>query len=219
MSTATATVSIPMAGALHGGILSIPKHRKGLVLFAHGSGSSRFSRRNQFVASALNQLGIATLLFDLLTEQEDRDHKNRFDIELLASRLEEASDWSKTARPEIAGISMGLFGASTGGAAALIAAANLPGEIKAVVSRGGRPDLAMDYLPSVIAPTLLIVGGYDEQVLQLNRMAFDQLRSIKALEIVPAATHLFDEPGTLERAAELAGVWFCRYLAVEEPPA
>lgn len=194
------------------GDLIMPPSPHGLVIFAHGSGSSRHSSRNRQVATALNQRGFATLLFDLLTTYEDRDTANRFDIPLLARRLEAALDWVRleASRREIP---IGLFGASTGAAAAIIAAATRPNEVAAVVSRGGRPDLAgAQALSQVRTHTLLIVGGADWQVLQLNRAAKTAMREWAELAIVPGATHLFEEPGTLEQAAALAADWFARWL-------
>lgn len=193
------------------GILSLPAGARGLVLFAHGSGSSRLSPRNQHVAEVLHQGGLATLLFDLLTPEEERIDRItrglRFDIGLLADRLTGAVDWA-LGQPAARGLKIGLFGASTGAAAALIAAARRPTAVRAVVSRGGRPDLAGDQLPQVTAPVLLIVGGLDSGVLELNEAACRRIGPNARLEIVPAATHLFDEPGTLEHAARLACRWF-----------
>ena len=188
------------------------------MLFAHGSGSSRFSTRNRAVAQRLNDAGLATLLFDLLTADEEtidaRTAQLRFDIPLLAGRLTGTVDWL-AARPDLATLPLGLFGASTGAAAALITAAERPQRVAAVVSRGGRPDLALPVLERVRAPTLLIVGGHDREVLALNREALAALTCEKALAIVPGATHLFEEPGALEQVAQLAGDWFLRHL----PPA
>jgi dienelactone hydrolase len=185
-------------------------------VFAHGSGSSRFSPRNRFVADVLEQAGLATLLMDLLTPQEEAVDELtahlRFDIGLLTARLVAASDWL-TEQPDTRHLALGYFGASTGAAAALVAAAKRADLVRAVVSRGGRPDLAGPALPRVRAPTLLIVGSRDEEVIELNRAAFEQLRCEKLLEIVPGATHLFEEPRTLEKVAELARDWFVRYLA------
>lgn len=203
-------VAIPMDTASHAGILGVPPRPRGLVLFAHGSGSSRFSRRNAFVARWLHDHGLATLLFDLLTEEEDRLYANRFDIELLAHRLIQATDWGER-QPALRAMPLGYFGASTGAAAALKAAARRP-EVHAVVSRGGRPDLAYEDLPRVRAATLLIVGGRDEVVLELNRAAYARLAAAKALEVVPGATHLFEEPGALEAVARIATDWFVRHL-------
>ncbi|ABQ25170.1 dienelactone hydrolase family protein [Geotalea uraniireducens] len=193
------------------GVLGLPEQAKGVVIFAHGSGSSRLSPRNTYVARLLQGAGIGTLLFDLLTSEEDRIYEQRFDIGLLARRLAGATQWL-AARPELKGMALGYFGASTGAAAALQGAAQLGSAISAVVSRGGRPDLAMPYLPKVLAPTLLIVGELDVEVLQLNRQAFAKLAGEKELAVVPGATHLFEEPGTLEQAAKLAQNWFSRHL-------
>ena len=192
------------------GDLAVPKNPSGLVLFAHGSGSGRRSPRNLLVAEYLQREGLATLLFDLLTETEDRQYRNRFDITLLTERLLAATRWT-AAEPALAGLAIGYFGASTGAAAALYAAAAIP-TTKAVVSRGGRPDLAMASLPHVRAATLLIVGGADDTVLDLNRLAYAQLTGPRALEVVPGATHLFEEAGALEEVARLAADWFRRYL-------
>jgi len=197
------------------GDLTLPANAHGVVLFAHGSGSSRFSSRNRFVASELQTGGLGTLLIDLLTEEEEsvdvHTRHHRFDIEMLAERLVGACDWL-TADASTASLRIGLFGASTGGGAALVAAARKPERIAAVVSRGGRPDLAGDALPDVKAPTLLIVGGDDVQVIELNRQAYDQMQCERKLEIVPRATHLFEEPGKLEIVAKLARDWFIRYV-------
>jgi len=197
------------------GELATPEGSTSLVLFAHGSGSSRLSPRNQFVAQTLQEAGIGTLLFDLLTEAEAADRENVFDIDFLAHRLKDATSFLR-ARPDSSGRGLGYFGASTGAAAALIAAAHEP-EIRAVVSRGGRPDLALRYLPQVAAPTLLIVGGRDYGVIELNEKAYRLLRCEKSLKIVPGATHLFEEPGKLEEAARLATGWFVRHLASAQP--
>ncbi len=193
------------------GILTIPKDARGLVIFAHGSGSSRLSPRNTFVAGVLQKAGLATLLFDLLTEKEDEIYENRFDIPLLTVRLKAATQWVK-GQADTANLKIGYFGASTGTAVALISAADLGKEIKAVVSRGGRPDLADDALGKVLAPTLLIVGGEDFVVIELNKKAYDRIKAEKQLQIIPGATHLFEEPGTLEEAAKLAAEWFKRHL-------
>jgi len=193
------------------GVLAMPERAKGVVLFAHGSGSSRLSPRNTYVATVLQQAGLGTLLFDLLTREEDRDYERRFDINLLAKRLVQATHWLESS-PELQGKGLGYFGASTGAAAALQGAARLGGTIKAVVSRGGRPDLALPFLEMVVAPTLLIVGGLDSEVLELNRQAFKRLSAEKELVVVPGATHLFEEPGTLDQVADLAQKWFCRHL-------
>ena len=179
------------------------------MIFAHGSGSSRHSRRNRYVAEVLNTAGLATLLLDLLTEDEERDRSNVFDVELLAGRLRAATDWVGEWLPELP---VGYFGASTGAAAALCAAAEPDCPVRAIVSRGGRPDLAAGWLPRVTAPTLLIVGGRDEAVIELNRLARARLRCENRIQIVPGATHLFEEPDTLERVAELAADWFATHL-------
>jgi dienelactone hydrolase len=188
------------------GLLRTPEAATGVVVFAHGSGSSRLSRRNNYVAEALGESGFATLLFDLLTDDEALDRRNVFDIELLADRLRDAFTWLN-ADPNTARLPIGLFGASTGAAAALNAAPD-DKRIFAVVSRGGRPDLAMEALPSVQAPTLLIVGGLDRQVIELNRHALAALRCEKQLRIVPGATHLFEEPGKLDEVVALSRRWF-----------
>jgi len=202
-------VRIPPLGLM--GNLRIPKNAYALVAFAHGSGSSRLSPRNVAVARALNDRGIATLLFDLLTPAEEIDRANVFDIPLLAERLIDAVHWLDD-HPQAAKLPLGLFGASTGAAAALVAAAKLPRRIGAVVSRGGRPDLAGDALHRVHAPTLLIVGGADFGVIDLNEHALMKLRGPKALQIVPGASHLFPEPGALEAVIDHAATWFERYL-------
>jgi putative phosphoribosyl transferase len=198
-------------GVVLNGDLEVPMGASAVVLFAHGSGSGRMSPRNQFVAAELNHRGLGTLLVDLLTEEEEQAERYtrhlRFDIGLLSRRLEGAAHWLRQ-QPETRMLPLMFFGASTGAAAALEAAAHEPGEVNAVVSRGGRPDLAGSELLEVRAPTLLIVGGDDEEVLQLNRSALTALRCERRLEIVPHATHLFEEPGALERVATLAGDWF-----------
>jgi len=194
-----------------GGTLNLPDGADALVVFAHGSGSSRFSPRNRAVAAALNRRGIATLLFDLLVPVEEGDRRNVFDIPLLADRLALAVRWID-GEEELAGLPLGVFGASTGAAAALVAAARLGDRIGAVVSRGGRPDLAADALEQVTVPTLLIVGGADYGVIELNEDAFARLAGPKELEIVPGATHLFEEPGALEAVMEVAARWFERWL-------
>lgn len=208
-------VIIP-SGPVHlDGILHIPKDAFGLVLFVHGSGSSRFSVRNQHVARLLNQAKLATLLFDLFTPEEDaidtRTRELRFDIPFLASRLIDATDWC-IKQLVTHNLSIGYFGASTGGGAALVAAAKEHKVVKAVVSRGGRPDLAENALPHVKAPTLLIVGGNDTAVIEMNKSAMEKMHCTKKLEIVPGATHLFEEPGTLDEVARLAKAWFVQYL-------
>ncbi len=214
-ATSESEAKISAGKAIIIGNLTVPPNAKGVVLFAHGSGSGRFSPRNTMVAREINKAGIATLLIDLLTEQEEAEDeftgKFRFDIDLLASRLIFATDWL-TKNPNTTSMAIGYFGASTGAAAALIAAAKKPEQIKAVVSRGGRPDLSAENLSRVKAPTLLIVGGDDIEVLQLNLEALEQLRSEKKLTIVPGATHLFEEPGKLEQVAKLAIDWFSKYL-------
>ena len=214
-SGSTRPVCVPISDQSLNGDLGIPPRAHGIVLFAHGSGSSRHSPRNQYVARALERRDLATLLIDLLTAEEeaidDQTAQYRFDIALLAGRLVTIVDWLRR-RQETASLPIGLFGASTGGGAALMAAADRPDEIAAVVSRGGRPDLAGASLSKVMTPTLLIVGGLDTPVIQMNRDAMKQMRGEVKLEIVPGATHLFEEFGTLERVAELAGNWFARYL-------
>ena len=198
------------------GNLLIPDGARGLVMFAHGSGSSRFSSRNRYVADVLRQSGVGTLLIDLLTRDEEsvdlRTAHLRFDIGLLADRLVGASEWLAK-QPETMSLKLGLFGASTGGGAALVAAARVPERIHAVVSRGGRPDLAGPALPAVQAPTLLIVGGDDGPVIGMNQEAYDQMSCERQMVIVPHASHLFEEPGTLEEVARLAAEWFTRTLA------
>ena len=193
------------------GWLAVPAHPIGSVIFAHGSGSSRHSPRNRYVAGALNQAGLATLLIDLLTVEEESDRSCVFDVRMLADRLGNATRWTK-AQPEVASKAVGYFGASTGAAAALWAAAQPDCEVAAVVSRGGRPDLAAPLLPAVRAPTMLIVGGRDEIVLDLNRRAQSELRCENRLSVVPGATHLFEEEGALESVAELARDWFVAKL-------
>ena len=216
-------VRIPIAGTWLPGDLGLPPQARGLVLFAHGSGSGRHSARNRQVARRLQESGIATLLFDLLTAEEEqvdlRTREHRFDIALLTRRMEAAAEWTRGQAP-LRALPLGFFGASTGSAAALIAAAQLGHKVAAVVSRGGRPDLAGPAaLAAVTAPTLLIVGGADEEVIALNEDAQRHLRCTNALEIVPGATHLFEEHGTLERVADLAADWFIRHLHREEHPA
>jgi len=211
-------VEIQAGHAVLSGNLTIPDGAVALVLFAHGSGSSRHSPRNQFVARKLNDAGLATLLFDLLTQEEEatdmHTREHRFNIGLLAERLVHATRWAKQ-QEETRDLRIGYFGSSTGGAAALAAAAEIPQDVAAVVSRGGRPDLAGDALPKVQAPTLLIVGGNDDIVIELNEMARDQMRCEVKLEIVAGATHLFEEPGALEKVAKLASDWFSLRLARE----
>jgi putative phosphoribosyl transferase len=193
------------------GILGIPGDAQATVLFAHGSGSSRFSPRNNFVANILRQHRLATLLIDLLTPAEDQLYENRFNIDLLTERLASVAQWIQ-AEPGLRELPLGLFGASTGAASALRLAAQLGKRIYAVVSRGGRPDLAEEFLSQVTAPTLFIVGGNDDLVLELNRRAYKELRGEKELAIIPGATHLFEESGALEAVADKASVWFTRHL-------
>jgi putative phosphoribosyl transferase len=204
--------TIPSGRRRLSGILTVPAEAAGVVAFAHGSGSGRFSPRNQFVARVLQEAGLATLLLDLLEEEEAEDREKVFDIGLLAGRLQSAADWL-SAEPATRDLRLGYFGASTGAGAALVAAARVPEAVGAVVSRGGRPDLARGNLPLVQAPTLLIVGGHDDVVIELNEQALHLLRCPKELVIVPGATHLFEEPGTLEEVARLAKEWFLRHLA------
>jgi putative phosphoribosyl transferase len=209
-------VHVPTNAVTLEGDLGLPEGAQGIVLFAHGSGSSRFSPRNRYVAEVLREGGLATLLIDLLTSEEevvDRETRHlRFDIGLLARRLVGATDWLQQ-HPGTRGLRIGYFGASTGAAAALEAAVERPDAVDAIVSRGGRPDLAADVLDRVRPPTLLIVGGRDSQVLTLNEKVLDQLRTEKRLEVVAGAAHLFEEPGALEKVAALARGWFQRYLA------
>lgn len=205
-------VHIPVDGGQIEGMLELPADARGIVLFAHGSGSSRHSKRNNYVAKVLQASGIATLLMDLLTPEEDADYSNRFDIPLLTNRLLDASEWVQS-DPRTGKLKMGYFGASTGAAAALQAAALTEGGIAAVVSRGGRPDLAgVSALEAVRSPVLLLVGGEDGEVIELNRDAYQHLTCSKELVIIPGATHLFEEPGTLEEVAKQAASWFARYL-------
>ena len=209
-------VRIQAGPATLAGNLTIPEGAAALVLFAHGSGSSRHSPRNQFVAGTLNQAGLGTLLFDLLTPEEElvdaRTAEHRFNIRLLAERLVYATIWAKQ-QPQARNLRIGYFGSSTGGGAALVAAAQLPDDVDAVVSRGGRPDLAGEFLPEVKAATLLIVGGEDDVVIELNEKARAQMRCEVKIEIIPGATHLFEEPGALERVAKLASEWFLLHAA------
>src|SRR3989440_4502626 len=206
-------VQIRSGAAMLYGDLSVPAGAQGVVLFAHGSGSSRHSPRNQFVARTIREAGVGTLLFDLLTREEEavdvRTAHLRFDIRLLAERLIDATHWIKS---EFDYLNVGYFGSSTGGGAALVAAAEIGEGVSAVVSRGGRPDLAGDALPQVKSPTLLIVGGLDLPVIEMNKSAFARLRCEKELKIISGATHLFEEPGTLEQVADLAAEWFQRHL-------
>jgi len=208
-------MQIQMGPEVLSGNLNIPRDAVALVVFAHGSGSSRNSPRNQFVARTLNDAGLATLLFDLLAPEEEaidmRTREHRFNIGLLAGRLVHATRWARQQK-QTRDLRMGYFGSSTGGAAALVAAAEIPQDIGAVVSRGGRPDLAGDALPKVQAPTLLIVGGNDDVVIELNEMARDQMRCEVKLEIIPGATHLFEEAGAIDEVARLACNWFEQHL-------
>jgi dienelactone hydrolase len=215
-------VRIPAADVALSGDLVVPDDARGVVLFAHGSGSSRLSPRNRHVAAMLRQGGLATLLMDLLTrEEENADARTahlRFDIPFLAGRLVAATDWLR-ATTEVRGLPLGYFGASTGAAAALVAAVERPETVRAIVSRGGRPDLAGAALPRVQAPTLLIVGGDDEPVVEMNRAALARLKAEASLHIVPGATHLFEEPGTLDEVARLARGWFERWVTRAGRPA
>jgi putative phosphoribosyl transferase len=208
-------VRIPVDSITLPGELSVPGRAEGLVLFAHGSGSGRHSTRNQYVAQAIREAGVGALLFDLLTHEEEKidlqTRHLRFDIDLLARRLVGATKWVKKQK-ETAPLRIGYFGASTGGGAALVAAAEMGDQIGAVVSRGGRPDMAGEALSRVVSPTLLIVGGLDDVVIRLNEEAHGRLQCVKELKIVPGATHLFEEPGKLEEVARLAADWFRRYL-------
>ncbi len=214
-------VRIPAGRVTLDGNLTVVDAATAIVLFVHGSGSSRHSPRNQFVARTLNNAGLATLLFDLLTPEEDaidaRTAELRFNIELLGERLVHATKWAKQ-QEQTRNLRIGYFGSSTGGAAALVAAAELPPDAGAVVSRGGRPDLAGEALPKVQAPTLLIVGGRDDIVIELNEQARDHMRCEVKLEIVPGATHLFEEPGALEKVAQLASDWFVNHIGVKSAP-
>jgi len=208
-------ILIPSGSRTLNGILHVPRRAQGIVVFAHGSGSGRFSPRNQFVARELEAGGLATLLLDLLVPDELEDRENVFDIELLATRLESAADWL-SCQLKTRSLRQGYFGASTGAGAAFAAAAHRPNSISAIVSRGGRPDLAHSYLTAVKAPTLLIVGENDGVVLDLNKQAFRLLRCRRQLIEVPGASHLFEEPGTLEEVAQLAREWFVHYLGGSE---
>lgn len=209
-------IVIPIGTSQITGNLTLIKNSRSLVIFAHGSGSSRLSKRNQFVANILHQAHISTFLFDLLTKEEDEidqyTRQFRFNIPLLADRLVLVTQWAQN-NPETASVNIGYFGASTGAAAALIAAARLQADISAVVSRGGRPDLAEDFLSHVQCPTLLIVGEFDYEVIELNELAYSKLHCTKELSIVPQATHLFEEHGTLEQASLLARDWFVKFLS------
>lgn len=204
-------VHIPVDSVTLEGVLDLPQGAEAVIIFAHGSGSSRHSPRNKFVAQVLRDAGMGTLLFDLLTREEDTIYENRFDIALLTSRLKAATLWLRE-RPQTRKLSIGYFGASTGAAAAIRAAADLGAAIGAIVSRGGRPDMAEQALENVQTPTLLIVGGYDNIVIQLNQQAYRLIKAEKELRIIPGATHLFEEPGTLEEVARLAAEWFKKFL-------
>ncbi|MFE3868629.1 dienelactone hydrolase family protein [Flavobacterium sp. LS2P90] len=208
-------IDIPLSTLILKGDLVIPENAIGIVIFSHGSGSNRFSSRNRMVAELIQKHNIATFLFDLLTEKEDQIYENRFNIDLLTSRLIETTEWlmeNKSAK----GLPVGFFGASTGAASALRAAAYFGKTVKAVVSLGGRPDMAITELPMVTAPTLLIVGGEDIPVIGMNKMAFDELQSVKEMKIILGATHLFEEPGKLLEVADLAIAWYKRYLTKKE---
>ncbi|MCK5441726.1 MAG: dienelactone hydrolase family protein [Maribacter sp.] len=209
------TVAIRLDGAVLKGGLVVPKNAVGMVIFSHGSGSSRLSPRNNFVAQMLQKKGLATLLFDLLTVDEDKIYENRFNIDLLTKRLVDVTQWVQQQK-EIRSLPIGYFGASTGAASALRAATFYGKEIKAVVSRGGRPDMALQDLHKVTAPTLLIVGGWDDVVIELNEKAYQKLQCERKLEIIPKATHLFEEPGKLEEVAHISANWFTRYLQTQK---
>ncbi|HSN58889.1 MAG TPA: alpha/beta hydrolase [Clostridiaceae bacterium] len=204
-------VHIPVGMVMLEGALEIPEGAKGIVLFAHGSGSSRHSPRNNYVARVLRNNGLGTLLLDLLTPEEDLNYEMRFNIDLLAERLIAATKWLMEV-DEAKRLNVGYFGASTGAAAAIETAASMGDKVSAVVSRGGRPDLAWPYLDSIKAPTLMIVGRHDDVVIGLNEKALREINAVKKMEIVPGATHLFEEPGTLEAVAGLASAWFVKYL-------
>ncbi len=204
-------LDIPLSGITLKGDLVIPEKATGIVVFSHGSGSSRFSPRNRMVAELIQKQNIATFMFDLLTEEEDHINENRFNIDLLANRLIETTQWLME-HEDTKSLLVGYFGASTGAASALRAAAHFREAIKAVVSRGGRPDLTLTDLPLVTAPTLLIVGGLDTPVIPMNKMAYDKLESVKDMKIVEGATHLFEEPGKLLEVADLAIDWYKKYL-------
>jgi putative phosphoribosyl transferase len=208
-------VNIPAESAILEGVLDVPHEAKALVIFAHGSGSSHHSKRNRYVAQVLREVGLGTLLFDLLTREEDVIYENRFDIPLLAKRLRAATRWVKE-QPQTKKLKIGYFGASTGAAAALIAAAEPGLEVGAIVSRGGRPDLAEKAFEHVKSPTLLIVGGDDQIVIQLNQLAYKLIKTERELRIIPGASHLFEEPGTLEEVARLAAEWFRKHLLQEK---
>lgn len=206
-------INIVADGVAIEGMLELPQKTSGMVLFAHGSGSSRLSPRNNYVASVLRDAGLGTLLLDLLTAGEDQTYETRFDISLLTQRLEVALMWLRQPDGELAGLPVGLFGASTGAAAALRVTARQPQAVQAVVSRGGRPDMAgADVLARVKAPTLLLVGGLDDVVIELNKAAYERMQCERQLRIVPDATHLFEEPGALESVAQMAADWFLFHL-------
>jgi pimeloyl-ACP methyl ester carboxylesterase len=208
-------IDIPLSSVILKGDLVIPKNPIGIVIFSHGSGSSRFSSRNRMVAELIQKHNIATFLFDLLTEKEDQIYENRFNIDLLTSRLIETTEWLMEDK-NTKGLPIGFFGASTGAASALRAAAYFGETVKAVVLRGGRPDMAITELPMVTAPTLLIVGGLDVPAIGMNKMAFDELQSVKEMKIIPGATHLFEEPGKLLEVADMAIAWYKRYLTKKD---
>jgi putative phosphoribosyl transferase len=208
-------IEIPLASITLKGDLVIPDNATGIVVFSHGSGSSRLSTRNRIVAELIQKQKIGTLLFDLLTEEEDEIYENRFNIDLLVSRLIETTEWL-TGYDEAKGLPIGYFGASTGAASAVRAAAYFGNTIKAVVFRGGRPDLALSALHQISAPTLLIVGGMDVPIIGINKMAFDELHSVKEMKIIHGATHLFEEPGKLQEAADLAITWYKRHLVIKK---
>jgi putative phosphoribosyl transferase len=215
LSSLESALKIPVGNVEVEGNMFLPQQASGLVVFAHGSGSSRFSPRNQYVAKEINKANIGTLLFDLLTPGEEEEDEltgdYRFDIALLAQRLIGVTQWLRN-DPSTQNVKLGYFGASTGAAAALIAAAKMPEAVSVVVSRGGRPDLAGEYLSQVQAPTLLLVGGWDEEVIELNKQAQRQMTNENKLVVIPAATHLFEEPGKLEEVARFASDWFRRFL-------
>jgi putative phosphoribosyl transferase len=210
-SESSQIVYIPVESVVLEGVLDVPQGVRAVVIFAHGSGSSRHSKRNRYVAQVLREVSLATLLFDLLTKEEDLIYENRFDIPLLANRLSSVTRWVRK-QPETRNLRIGYFGASTGAAAALVAAAEPNSGVDAIVSRGGRPDLAEKYLHLVAAPTLFIVGGDDYTVIQLNQQAYNFLKVKKELQIIPGASHLFEEPGALEQVALLAAEWFNSHL-------
>jgi len=204
-------IEIPVLGVYLKGRFRIAENQKGLIIFSHGSGSSRLSSRNNYVAEFLQIEGFSSLLFDLLTEKEDLIYENRFDIDLLSKRLESVTQWMLEHK-EIPDTPIGYFGASTGAASALCAASELGNKVKAIVSRGGRPDLAISVFDKINSPTLLIVGGDDDDVIGLNRKAYSKLAGVKKIEIIEGATHLFSEPGKLEEVARLSSNWFNNYL-------